>query len=177
MEKLNRKIILVSGKQRSGKDTFAKVAATRGFKISSFALTIKKQVSEALKISLEELEHLKNTTAQYRNLLISWAEMRKTTDKAYFVREALKTDGNLVIPDFRFYEELDAVHKDTKTIIYTVRVNCPEEIRQSRGKITNQTDRSELELDTFVADFTIENTGTVEEFYLKCDEVLNKIGV
>ena len=171
-----RKILLISGKQRSGKDTFAKIAEKYGFKITPFARTLKKEVATAIGISLEELEDLKNNTAQYRNILISWAEMRKTFDKGYFVRQTLKQEGNISVPDLRFYEELDLINSD-KTLgeVITVRVNCDEDIRATRGTLSNQSDRSETEMDSLAADYTIDNNGSYSLFESKCVAVLEDI--
>lgn len=171
-----RKILLISGKQRSGKDTFAKISTKYGFKLAPFAGSLKKEVSAAIGISLQELEDLKNSTAQYRNILISWAEMRKTFDKGYFVRKALTQEGNISIPDFRFYEELNLINSD-KSLgeVITIRVNCADAVRAIRGTLSNQSDRSETEMDSLVADYTIDNNGTYEEFEAKCVEVLENI--
>ena len=167
---MTKTIILLSGKQRSGKDTAAKFMSEKGFKRVAFADVLKEEVSTAYGITLDRLDNLKNTTEQYRSLLISWARCRTMTDPLYFVTKALievdKSDDEfIVITDFRFKHEKEMLHKFFPDAgVLTVRIECDDTVRKSRGVTSNASDASEIALDDFRFDLTIFNKGTEKEF-------------
>ena len=174
---MTKTIILLSGKQRSGKDTFADVATgTFNFTRIAFADSLKMEVAKSYGLTLDSLEELKNSTEEYRSLLISWARCRTLNDKNYFVEKALplmEKKDLIVVTDFRFPKEKEIiVNKFPDAEVITVRVECDEEIRASRGKLSNGRDASETAMDQYKFDETVENNGTLKEFVHKCEYFL-----
>lgn len=118
-----RKIILINGKKRAGKDYIANILKEKlgNCEIMHYADALKQIISETFEISLEELENFKNENVEiiFNN--------RKTTFRRIlqcFATEAIKpVFGNniwkrivlekiketnaeyIIIPDFRFPEE------------------------------------------------------------------------
>ena len=155
-----RKIILINGKKRAGKDYVAKILKEKlgNCEIMHYADALKQIISETFEISLEELDNYKNENVEiiFNN--------RKTTFRRIlqcFATEAIKpVFGNniwkrivlekiketnveyIIIPDFRFPEEYIAGS-------YTVKVLGGEQL---------DSHISEHALNNFKFDYIIDNT-------------------
>ena len=155
-----RKIILINGKKRAGKDYVAKILKEKlgNCKIFHYADALKQIIADTFEISLEELENFKNENVEiiFNN--------RKTTFRRIlqcFATEAIKpVFGNniwkrivlekiketnaeyIIIPDFRFPEEYIEGS-------YTVKVLGGEQL---------DSHISEHALNNFKFDYIIDNT-------------------
>ena len=155
-----RKIILINGKKRAGKDYVAKILKEKlgNCEIFHYADSMKQIIADTFEISLEELENFKNENVEiiFNN--------RKTTFRRIlqcFATEAIKpVFGNniwkrivlekiketnveyIIIPDFRFPEEYIAGS-------YTVKVLGGEQL---------DSHISEHALNNFKFDYIIDNT-------------------
>lgn len=155
-----RKIILINGKKRAGKDYVAKILKEKlgNCEIFHYADALKQIISETFEISLEELESFKN-----ENVEITFNDKRTTFRRILqcFATEAIKpVFGNniwkrivlekiketnaeyLIIPDFRFPEEYIEGS-------YTVKVLGGEQL---------DSHISEHALNNFKFDYIIDNT-------------------
>lgn len=75
--------------------------------------------------------------------------------------------GNFVISDLRYRSELTQLKEAFGKNLITIRVN--------RFETCQSEDASERDLDLARFDVVLNNTGTLEEFYVKLDEVMNGI--
>lgn len=155
-----RKIILINGKKRAGKDYVAKILKEKlgNCEIFHYADALKQIISETFEISLEELENFKN-----ENVEITFNDKRTTFRRILqcFATEAIKpVFGNniwkrivlekiketnaeyIIIPDFRFPEEYIESS-------YTVKVLGGEQL---------DSHISEHALNNFKFDYIIDNT-------------------
>lgn len=166
------KIIGLTGKRRSGKDTVCAVLkehTTLNVRRAAFADPLKEECAKALGITMEELEAEKATT--FRPLLQWWGtEFRRNKfGDDYWVRqmqERLRSFGAehqqclhelvVVITDCRFDNEVAMVRSLGGLIVKTVRPGLPED---EHGKHV-----SESLADAIEADVTLINDGTLEEF-------------
>lgn len=155
-----KKIILINGKKRAGKDYVANILKEKlgNCEIMHYADALKQIISETFEISLEELENYKN-----ENVEITFNGKRTTFRRILqcFATEAIKpVFGNdiwkqivlknmensnaeyIIIPDFRFPEEY--IENS-----FTVKV---------LGGDANDTHISESALNNFKFDYIIDNT-------------------
>ena len=185
------KVIMIGGKKRTGKGSgteyLKKLYATQGLTVDviSIASTVKEIVAELFDISVENLDKYKNSPNQYwievmdkGQLTLSQTDFRrilqllgtdirnKSLGQNFWVRVAVdkitasKADI-VLIDDWRFpfeYEEILKVFP-TKTLI------------TFRDTGTKDTHESETALDDFIADYTIRNSGTLEEYFAKLEKI------
>jgi len=185
------KVIMIGGKKRSGKGSateyLKQLYETQGLTVAvvSIASTVKEIVAELFDISVENLDKYKNSPNQYwievmdkGQLTLSQTDFRRIlqllgTDirnkylgQNFWVRVAVdkitasKADI-VLIDDWRFpfeYEEILKVFP-TKTLIAL------------RDTGTKDTHESETALDDFIADYTIRNSGTLEEYFAKLEKI------
>jgi hypothetical protein len=163
------KYILINGKKRAGKDFFASLlkveleSAGYTAEVLSFAGPIKDIMSIALNITHDELDEFKNNKASIciQNKHVSDARqvlqnfgteaMKKYFGEDVWVNllcaQAEKTNADfIIVPDFRFFSE----HLPGSV---TVR------IINSDTYSTLDLHRSENELNEFVFDYELDNTG------------------
>ena len=100
------KIIILSGKQYSGKDTVAKILLENltNFKRIGLGDAIKIEYSETTGIPFEEIEKNKHL---YRQDLINLGNTRRSEDSDYWIKKVIGLDGCLIVPDVRVKRELD----------------------------------------------------------------------
>jgi len=110
-----------------------------------------------------------------RALAILEGSVKRSANSNYWVDRAVKkalenNGGNVVITDFRYKSEYEGVKlaaaKNGIKVI-TVRIN--------RFSETKSQDSSERDLDDFVSNYTIKNTGTVEQFLKEGKDLIRKI--
>lgn len=162
-----RKIILINGKKRAGKDYIANILKEKlgNCEIMHYADSMKQIIADTFEISLEELDNYKN-----ENVEITFNGKRITFRRVLqcFATEAIKpVFGNniwkrivlekiketnaeyIIIPDFRFPEEYI---EDSLTV-------------KVLGGDTNDTHISESALNDFKFDYIIDNTNKEDLTY------------
>jgi len=177
-----KKLYLINGKGKSGKDTFSDflINYTKGTKYS-FATKIKEIVSKIFNITVEQLNELKNNREPFSNCksyLPTKIEtdfrtiLERTGDEAMkpvfgstvwvkLIVDQIKKDKPeiVVISDFRFMEEHSYIQQNlTDYEIITVNVR--------RGETLESSHKSNQEL-PLVFDETIPNYGTLEELEIE----------
>ena len=165
-------IIILSGKQYSGKDTVAKILLENltNFKRIGLGDAIKIEYGEQKGLSFEEIEQNK---AQYRQDLINLGNKRRSEDKDYWIKKVIKMPGNIIVPDVRVKRELE-FFKEANA--YTIRVEASRETRSQRGQLVGETDVTEVDLDDIKDwDYVIENNSTYENLQAKSIELAKEI--
>lgn len=165
-------IIILSGKQYSGKDTLAKILLENltNFKRIGLGDAIKIEYGEQKGLSFEEIEQNK---AQYRQDLINLGNKRRSEDKDYWIKKVIKMPGNIIVPDVRVKRELE-FFKEVNA--FTIRVEASRETRSQRGQLVGETDVTEVDLDDIKDwDYVIENNSTYENLQAKSIELAKEI--
>ena len=166
------KIIILSGKQYSGKDTVAKILLQNltNFKRIGLGDAIKIEYGEQKGLSFEEIEQNK---AQYRQDLINLGNKRRSEDKDYWIKKVIKMPGNIIVPDVRVKRELE-FFKEANAI--TIRVEASRETRAARGKLVGETDVTEVDLDNIKDwDYVIHNDSTYENLQAETIKLAKEI--
>ncbi len=166
------KIIILSGKQYSGKDTAAKILLQNltDFKRIGLGDAIKIEYGEQKGLTFEEIEKNK---AQYRQDLINLGNKRRSEDKDYWIKKVIKMPGNIVVPDVRVKRELE-FFKQANAI--TIRVEASRETRALRGTLVGETDVTETDLDDIKDwDFVIHNDSTYENLQAETNQLAKEI--
>lgn len=170
--KKNRKIIAVSGKQFSGKDTVADILTEElsDFVKAPLAQAIKQKFSEDKDLPIDVIDMNKPV---YRADLIELGNSMRAVDPEYWIKTVLEKGTNLIVSDMRLktelktFEELGAI---------TVRVNSPREERAKRGLIVSEFDKTEVDLDDIITwDYVINNDGSYEDLKNKARELASEI--
>ena len=154
----NRIIIGISGKQLSGKDTFAKmlieILGKDGILFDRIGLAdaLKQEYSNQKGISIKEIEQNKHL---YRQDLIQLGQQRRNEDPYYWIDQVLSKEGNIIVPDVRFQNEKQAIEANGGIVI---RLESRLVERKKRGKLSCIHDHSEQMLDDLeLFMFIIEN--------------------
>lgn len=172
MKNSNKKIIIFSGKQFSGKDTVAKILLDRfkDFRRIGIADAIKMKFSKQIGVSVQEIEENKS---KYRQDLIELGNWGRSQSPDYWLNSIIESEGNIVVTDVRMAHELDVFKKNGAI---SVRVEADEDVRSKRGILTSSLDETETQLDNVKDwDFVINNNGTYEELVVNADELISKI--
>ena len=149
-----KKIICISGKQYSGKDTLAKILLNefKDFKRIAIGDAIKIEYGKIHNLSYEEIDSNKGI---YRTGLIELGNEGRKIHPDYWLNKLLEMNENLIIPDVRMLHEAEVFKKAGA---FLIRVDAGYEIRSERGVITNANDPTEIELDNYKSfDYIIEN--------------------
>lgn len=166
------KIIVLSGKQYSGKDTVAKILLENltNFKRIGLGDAIKLEYSEKTNIPFEEIEKNKHL---YRQDLINLGNKRRSEDKDYWIKKVISQPGNIIVPDVRVKRELEFFKAENA---FTIRVEATRETRSQRGKLVGETDITEVDLDD-VKDwnYVISNNSTYENLQAESLKLANEI--
>lgn len=166
------KIIVLSGKQYSGKDTVAKILLENltNFKRIGLGDAIKLEYSEKTNIPFEEIEKNKHL---YRQDLINLGNKRRSEDKDYWIKKVISQSGNIIVPDVRVKRELEFFKAENA---FTIRVEASRETRSQRGKLVGETDVTEVDLDD-VKDwnYVISNNSTYENLQAESLKLANEI--
>ncbi len=170
--KNNRKIIVFSGKQFSGKDTVAKILLEKfkSFKRIGIADAIKMKYARETGLKLEEIEQNKS---QYRQDLIELGDWGRAQNPDYWLNSIIAYEGNTIVTDIRVEHELNLFKQHGA---YSVRVEASEETRSKRGILSSKNDITETALDNIKDwDFIIYNNGTYEELLKNTQALINNI--
>lgn len=146
------KLYGITGKMRSGKDTFYALASAAMPSLRfAFGDSLKAECASACGITVDEINENKPL---YRTLLQWWGtEFRRGQDTEYWIKKMAKKlskagDGAIFITDVRFKNEADFIKQFGGKIIRVVRPN-------NAAPNANAGHASETEMDAEVADFTI----------------------
>lgn len=169
MKTNDKKIIIFSGKQFSGKDTVAKILLEKfnSFRRIGIADAIKMQYSEKTGLSLEEIEKNKSI---YRQDLINLGDWGRAQNPDYWLNSIIAYQGNTIVTDIRVKHELDLFRSYGA---FAVRVESTEETRSKRGVLSSKNDNTETALDNITDwDYVIHNDGTYEELLLNTEKLI-----
>ena len=170
MTNQQKKLIVFSGKQFSGKDTVAKILLERltSFKRIGIGDAIKMMYSKKTGLSLEEIEQNKSV---YRQDLINLGDWGRAQDPDYWLNSIVAYEGNTIVTDIRVKHELDLFRSHGA---FAIRVEASEEARSKRGVLASKDDVTETQLDSITDwDYVIENNEGYEEL-LENTEILIK---
>ncbi len=132
---MQRKVLSVHGKMRSGKDTFAaeflKVATAQGetWKRWGCGDVLRRELSCQVGVSPEVMFR---DADQWRQQLIDLGKKRRAEDPFYLVKRVISEPGNLIIPDMRFPNEYNTYREGGAIVM---KVWAPDELRAQRGEI------------------------------------------
>ena len=163
------KIIVISGKQYSGKDTLAKILLQKmpDFKRIGIGDAIKIQFGKENNLTFEEIEAQKHL---YREKLIELGNWGRAQDKNYWLNNLSNMD-KIIVPDVRVEDEINFFKSKNA---FLVRVNSSFENRSKRGVIVNNDDDTETALDNYQAwTIVVENNSTYEELQKQADVVIS----
>lgn len=163
------KIIVISGKQYSGKDTLAKILLQKmpDFKRIGIGDAIKIQFGKENNLTFEEIEAQKHL---YREKLIELGNWGRAQDKNYWLNNLSNMD-KIIVPDVRVEDEINFFKSKNA---FLVRVNSSFENRSKRGVIVNNDDDTETALDNYQAwNIVVENNSTYEELQKQADVVIS----
>ena len=168
----NKKIIVISGKQFSGKDTVANLISEYmpDFKRIGLADALKAEFGKEKDITLSEIEMNKPI---YRADLIALGNKRRAEDPDYWIKRVIETEGNIIVSDIRLPHELDTFIEQGAIAI---RVESSREERSKRGHLVSEDDPTETALDEFKSwDYVIENNDTFETLVENVKKVVKDI--
>ncbi len=167
-----KKIICLSGKQYSGKDTLAKILLENlpEFKRLALGDAIKLEFGKLNNLTYEEIDSNKGI---YRTGLIELGNKGRAIDKDYWIKKVIETEGALIVPDVRMRHEAE-VFKNSSA--YLIRVDASFEVRSIRGTITNANDSTEIELDNYNGfDYHISNNEDYVALKIAAEPLLDEI--
>ncbi|MBR2069624.1 MAG: hypothetical protein IJ877_07695 [Candidatus Gastranaerophilales bacterium] len=160
-----KQIIIISGKQYSGKDTLAKILLDKmpDFKRIGIGDAIKIEYGRKHNLTFDEIEKNKHL---YRNDLIELGNLGRSIDPDYWLRIMADMD-KIIVPDIRMCHEVEYFKEKGA---FAIRVNSDIQNRSKRGTIVNQNDNTETELDSYSDwDMVIENNSDIEALIKKAD--------
>ncbi len=154
------KIIVLSGKQFSGKDTVAKflLEVLTDYKRIGIGDAIKIEYGKRKGLTFDEIESNKH---QYRADLINLGNWGRNQDPDFWLKKIIEQDGNIIVPDLRVPHELELFKQHGAK---SIRVEAPRENRALRGTLVKEDDPTETLLDSITDwDYVVKNDGTLEE--------------
>lgn len=163
------KIIVISGKQYSGKDTLAKIllAKMSDFRRIGIGDAIKLKYGAENNLSFDEIELNKHL---YRSDLIKLGNYGRSLDSDYWLKNLADMDS-IIVPDVRVQHELEFFKSRGA---FLVRVESTVENRAKRGVLINADDDTETALDTYVGwDVVVDNNSDYDSLVNQADEVIN----
>lgn len=166
------KIIIFSGKQYSGKDTLAKILLENMPEYHRCAMgdIIKLEYGRQHNLTYEEIEKNK---ANYRQGLIDLGNWGRNQSDDYWIKKIISEDGNIMVTDVRVPFEYETF-KNAGAI--TIRVECPREIRATRGTLIGENDVTETGLDHITDwDYIINNDSDYETLKQKATELIKEL--
>ncbi len=150
-----KKIIVLSGKQYSGKDTVAKLLLNEftSFKRIGIGDAIKIMYGKKNGLTYNDIEADKS---KYRTGLIELGDWGRKQDPDFWLNEILKMQNDIIVPDLRLEHELDIFKSNNA---YMIRVEASLDARKARGIITNENDLTEIALDKYTGwNYKIDNS-------------------
>ena len=164
------KIIVISGKQYSGKDTLAKILLEKlpNFKRIGIGDAIKLEFGRRNNLTFDEIESEKHL---YRTGLIELGNWGRAQDDDYWLKNLANMDC-IIVPDVRVEHELDFFKSRGA---FLVRVESSVENRAKRGVLINADDDTETALDNYSDwNMVVENNSDYTALVDNADIVLKK---
>jgi phosphomevalonate kinase len=169
----NRSLIVISGKQLSGKDQLAKILLEKLPHFTRIGLgdAIKIELARQKNISVEQVEQNKHL---YRPELIELGNYGRELDNGlYWIKKVLAQQGNLIVPDMRVEKEFETFKKAGAIM---VRVETDPGIRAKRGALVRENDPTECALDHIKNwDAIIDNNSDLNNLYKEAEKVISLI--
>lgn len=165
---MSKKIIVLSGKQFSGKDTVAALLLQLlpDFRRIGIGDAIKIEYGRRKGLSFEEIESNK---AQYRPDLIALGDEGRAIDPDFWLKKIVEQECNIIIPDIRLKHEL-GIFKSFGAI--TIRVESPRENRAKRGVLVQENDMTETDLDDIKDwNYLINNDSDLEHLKMVVEKI------
>lgn len=165
-----KNIIIISGKQYSGKDTLAKILLEKlpNFTRVGIGDAIKIEYGKRKNLTFEQIESQKHL---YRADLIELGNWGRSIDGDYWLKN-LANMNNIIVPDVRVEHELNFFKKMGA---YLIRVESSTENRAKRGILTNINDNTETALDNYTNwDIIIENNSDYQSLVDKANMLIEK---
>lgn len=162
------KIIVISGKQYSGKDTLAKILLDLmpNFKRVGIGDAIKIEYGKRKNLTFDEIEAQKHL---YRADLIELGNWGRAQDDDYWLKNIANMD-NIIVPDVRVCHEIEFFKQKGA---YLIRVESSEENRSKRGVLVGVNDITETALDNYQDwNLVIENNSTYEDLMKKAEQIV-----
>lgn len=162
-----KEIIVISGKQYSGKDTLAKILLEKmsNFKRIGIGDAIKIEYGKQKGLTFEQIETQKHL---YRADLINLGNWGRAIDPDYWLR-CISNMDKVIIPDVRVEHEVEFFKSQGA---FLIRVESSYENRSKRGVITNDDDLTETALDDYKDwNMVIDNNFDYENLEQKANEV------
>ena len=169
---MKNKIIIISGKQYSGKDTVAKVLLEhfKNFKRIGIGDAIKIEYGKQKGLSFEGIEVQKHL---YREDLINLGNWGRSQHPDYWLRKILELEYNIIVPDIRVTHEVE-IFKERGA--FALRVEASKEARELRGTITNENDSTETQLDNYKDwNYIIDNSGDWQTLQKTAEPLILKL--
>ena len=164
-----KKIIAISGKQYSGKDTLAKLLLEdlNGFVRVGIGDAIKIKYAEEKNLTFDEVEKNKHL---YRADLINLGNWGRAQDEDFWLKSLIEMKENIIVPDIRVVHEIELFKSYSA---FCVRVEASLENRAKRAVITNADDKTETALDDYDKwDFVIDNNSDYKNLLKQEKELL-----
>lgn len=140
-----KKIIVISGKQYSGKDTLAALLLSdlTDFVRVGIGDAIKYEYAKKNGVTFDEIVKNKHL---YRSGLIELGNYGRSIDPDYWLKSIVEMKENVIVPDVRVEHEVQLFKSYGA---YSIRVEATYENRSKRAVITNADDPTETALDSF----------------------------
>lgn len=187
---MNKKIIGINGKIGSGKSTISDMFSYL-FKINNidskeffFAYKLKKMVADLCDVDFEltMTQEGKNTYIEMYDMTLGellqqiGTNLRDTVNINIWTinlfNQIKHTSAKYcIISDVRFPNELDLIKSNNGI---SIRITRPDNLTNNKSK-RDKNHASEISLDNHTFDYEIINDGTINELYLKVQELFEKI--
>jgi phosphomevalonate kinase len=165
-------LIMISGKQLSGKDLFTDflLELLPGYIKMPIAKAIKEEFAALYGLTPHEVEAKKEI---YRLGLITLGQRRRQQDQNYWLKRILAVPAPKIISDVRLQYEYDVLRGQDA---FCIRLEADRSVRAKRGTIVAENDPTECELDTIQNwDAVILNNGSIEEFKQQAKDLVKAL--
>lgn len=167
-----KKIIVISGKQYSGKDTLAALLLSdlTDFVRVGIGDAIKYEYAKKNGVTFDEIVKNKHL---YRSGLIELGNYGRSIDPDYWLKSIVEMKENVIVPDVRVEHEVELFKSYGA---YSIRVEATYENRSKRAVITNADDPTETALDSFDGwDAVVDNNSDFSNLEKQEKDLLIKI--
>ncbi len=167
-----KKIIVISGKQYSGKDTLAALLLSdlTDFVRVGIGDAIKYEYAKKNGVTFDEIVKNKHL---YRSGLIELGNYGRSIDPDYWLKSIVEMKENVIVPDVRVEHEVELFKSYGA---YSIRVEASYENRSKRAVITNADDPTETALDSFDGwDAVVDNNSDFSNLEKQEKDLLIKI--
>ena len=182
---MNKRVILLSGKRFSGKNSVCNILfdycnkINKSYDTTSFSYTLKKIFCEKNKLDLNKFINCHEYKNLYINELTSYYKSTNPIIYANAIHEFINNSDKdvIIIDDLRILLHLEFMKNNFGNIII-IRVNSTDTSKSDRGWTRTEYDNEvcENELDNYeYFDYIIDNNSSLEELKEKISENIQKI--